>query len=219
MTVVQLDKSLKEKVPEYCVAVMSFSMNILETDENLKSEMEIMEKEVMSRLTLETLLKEPRIAAARSGYKALGKDPSRYRLSTEALLRRLIKGNGLYFVNNAVDIGNILSVKTQRSVAVLDDDKIQGDVIIRIGKDEPYEGIGRGQINIENIPVYCDEIGPFGTPTSDTPRTRITDETKNILLFITSFNGTEGLLEDVELAKDLFSKYGQMMNFSLEIVE
>ena len=132
---------------------------------------------------------------------------------------RLIKGSGLYFVNNAVDIGNVLSVKTQRSVAVLDLDKIQGDVLIRIGKDEAYEGIGRGQINIENIPVYCDEIGPFGTPTSDTPRTRITEETKKILLFITSFNGTDGLEEDAKLAQDLFTKYGEMMNLSMYLVE
>lgn len=219
MTNIQVDKELKEKVPGYCLAVMQFSMMVLPTSDELRREMETLAQEVMSELTLETLLKEPRVAAARAGYKALGKDPSRYRLSTEALLRRLIKGNGLYFVNNAVDIGNVLSVKTRRSVAVLDRDQIQGDVLIRIGEDEPYEGIGRGQINIQNIPVYCDEVGPFGTPTSDTPRTRITEETKNILLFITSFDGTEGLIEDVELAKELFSKYGQMVNFSMEIVE
>ena len=219
MKKITLDKQLKEKVPGYCLAIMSFDTEVTPTQESLKQEMEQLEKEMMEQLTLETLLKQPRIAAARAGYKALGKDPSRYRLSTEALLRRLIKGKGLYFVNNAVDIGNVLSARTQRSVAVLDEDKIQGDILIRIGQDEPYEGIGRGNINIENIPVYCDEVGPFGTPTSDTPRTRITEETKTILLFITSFNGTDGLLQDVELAKDLFSRFGQMTNFSLEIVE
>lgn len=219
MKKITLDERLKEKVPGYCLAVMSFNTEVTPTQGTLKHEMEQLEKETMEQLTLETLLKQPRISAARAGYKALGKDPSRYRLSTEALLRRLIKGNGLYFVNNAVDIGNVLSARTQRSVAVLDEDKIQGDVLIRIGQDEPYEGIGRGNINIENIPVYCDEVGPFGTPTSDTPRTRITEETKTILLFITSFNGTDGLLQDVELAKDLFSRFGQMTNFSLEIVE
>ena len=219
MKKITLDQQLKEKVPGYCLAIMSFDTEVTPTQESLKQEMEQLEKEMMEQLTLETLLKQPRIAAARAGYKALGKDPSRYRLSTEALLRRLIKGNGLYFVNNAVDIGNVLSARTQRSVAVLDEDKIQGDILIRIGQDEPYEGIGRGNINIENIPVYCDEVGPFGTPTSDTPRTRITEETKTILLFITSFNGTDGLLQDVELAKDLFSRFGQMTNFSLEIVE
>lgn len=219
MKQIRLDSQLKEKVPGYCVAVMSFDMSVMPTQEPLKEEMNRLEQDIMQQLTLETLLKEPRIAAARAGYKALGKDPSRYRLSCEALLRRLIKGNGLYFVNNAVDIGNVLSARTQRSVAVLDEDKIQGDVLIRIGQDEPYEGIGRGAINIENIPVYCDELGPFGTPTSDTPRTRITETTKTILLFITSFNGTDGLLQDVELAKDLFTRFGEIKNFSLEIVE
>ena len=219
MKQIRLDSQLKEKVPGYCVAVMSFDMSVMPTQEPLKEEMNRLEQDIIQQLTLETLLKEPRIAAARAGYKALGKDPSRYRLSCEALLRRLIKGNGLYFVNNAVDIGNVLSARTQRSVAVLDEDKIQGDVLIRIGQDEPYEGIGRGVINIENIPVYCDELGPFGTPTSDTPRTRITETTKTILLFITSFNGTDGLLQDVELAKDLFTRFGEMKNFSLEIVE
>lgn len=216
---ITLDEQLKEKVPGYCLAVMSFEMSVKPTSDALKEEMTLLEQRVMETLTLETLLKEPRIAAARAGYKTLGKDPSRYRLATEALLRRLIKGNGLYYVNNAVDIGNILSAQTQRSVAVLDEDKIEGDILIRIGKDEPYEGIGRGNINIENIPVYCDEVGPFGTPTSDTPRTRITEATKNILVFITSFNGVDGLLQDVELAKDLFIRFGQMTNFSLEIVE
>ena len=219
MKQIRLDSQLKEKVPGYCVAVMSFYMSVMPTQEPLKEEMNRLEQDIMQQLTLETLLKEPRIAAARAGYKALGKDPSRYRLSCEALLRRLIKGNGLYFVNNAVDIGNVLSARTQRSVAVLDEDKIQGDVLILIGQDEPYEGIGRGAINIENIPVYCDELGPFGTPTSDTPRTCITETTKTILLFITSFNGTDGLLQDVELAKDLFTRFGEMKNFSLEIVE
>ena len=185
----------------------------------MKDEIRKVENEVIKDLTLENLLKQPRIEAARVGYRRLGKDPSRYRLATEALLRRLIKGNGLYFINNAVDIGNILSVRTQRSVAVLDEDKIIGDILIRIGEEEPYEGIGRGNINIKNIPVYCDQIGPFGTPTSDTPRTRITEQTSNVLLFITSFNGKDGLEEDVAMAKELFTHFAEVSNFSLEIVE
>ena len=113
MKKITLDSQLKEKVPGYCVAVMSFDMSVMPTQESLKEEMNRLEQDIMQQLTLETLLKEPRIAAARVGYKALGKDPSRYRLSCEALLRRLIKGNGLYFVNNAVDIGNVLSYLLQ----------------------------------------------------------------------------------------------------------
>jgi len=219
MKKVRIDEKLKQKVPGYCLAVMSFEMSILPTDDTIKAEVLTIEKQERSALTLETLLKQPRILEARQGYKALGKDPSRYRLATESLLRRIIKGNGLYYVCNAVDIGNILSVKTRRSVAVLDEEEIQGDIIIRIGRNEPFEGMGRGKLNVEHIPVYCDELGPFGSPTSDTPRTKIKATTKQILLFITSFNGTIGLEEDVELAKSLFSRFGGVVNFSLEMVE
>ena len=214
-----IDNLLKEKVPTYSCATLRFEMNVSESNHELKAEMEKLAAEIADSLTLETLLKEPRIHAARSGYKALGKDPSRYRLATEALLRRLIKGNGLYHVNNAVDIGNILSIKTQRSVAVLDNAQIQGDILIRIGQDEPYEGIGRGAINVENIPVYCDKLGPFGSPTSDTMRTSIKSDTKEILLFIMSFDGAEGLHQDIELAKNLFQNFANVNNFDWKIIE
>lgn len=219
MKKVVIDQLLKQKIPTYRCAVLSFEMNVAESSPKLKAEMEKLAIEIAESLTLETLLKEPRIHAARSGYKALGKDPSRYRLATESLLRRLIKGNGLYHVSNAVDLGNVLSIKTQRSVAVLNEEKINGDVHIRIGENEPYEGIGRGAINVENIPVYCDEIGPFGSPTSDTMRTAIQLDTKRILLFIMSFDGTDGLLEDVELAKKLFQKFANVERFDSKIVE
>jgi len=215
---IEIDVILKEKLPTYCLAALSFEMEVAETSDVLRQAMVELATEVMESLTLETLLKEPRIAAARDGYRALGKDPSRYRLATESLLRRLIKGNGLYEVNNAVDIGNVLSVRTQRSVAVLDEEQIQGDIKIRIGLDEPFEGIGRGEINVSNIPVYCDEIGPFGSSTSDTLRTSIQLSTRKILLFIISFDGADGLGADVELAKKLFEKYGGVTDFSVKIV-
>jgi len=216
---VVIDKALKEKVPDYACVVLSFKMEVVASSDRLKNEMASLAREIETSLTLESLLKVPRIHAARTGYKALGKDPSRYRLATESLLRRLIKGNGLYYVNNAVDIGNVLSVKTRRSVAVLDEGKIKGDVLIRIGDDGPYEGIGRGLINVENIPVYCDDIGPFGSPTSDTMRTAIQMETSDILLFIMSFDGVDGLVEDLELAKKLFQDFAGVKCFEWQIVE
>ena len=216
---IEIDPILKEKLPAYCLAALSFELEVEKSSEELKQAMAELATETMDTLTLETLLKEPRIAAARNGYKALGKDPSRYRLATESLLRRLIKGNGLYEVNNAVDIGNLLSIRTQRSVAVLDEEQIQGDITIRIGGDEPYEGIGRGQINISNIPVYCDEIGPFGSSTSDTIRTSIRESTGKVLLFIISFDGVDDLEEDITMAKTLFENYGKARNFLFKIIE
>lgn len=216
---IEIDVLLKEAIPAYCCAALSFEVNVLPTTDELRKEVAALAREVMENLTLETLLKKPRIAVARNGYKALGKDPSRYRLATESLLRRLIKGNGLYEVNNIVDIGNILSVRTQRSVAVLDEEQIEGHVLIRIGRDEPYVGIGRGAINVSNIPVYCDHIGPFGSPTSDTLRTCIKPSTQKVLLFIMSFDGINGLKEDIQLAKELFKKYADVSDFSVKIVD
>src|SRR5690554_4846721 len=187
MIKINIDEKLKEKIPLFTVGVLSFTCKVNKTN-TLDRMIDLLQDEVKRKYELRDVLKIPHILEARNGYKKLGKDPSRYRLAVESLFRRIVKGNLLYRINDVVDIGNILSLKTMRSVAVLDKDKIKGDVIIRIGRDEPYEGIGRGKINIENIPVYCDEMGPFGTPTSDTERTMITTATTAVLVFIISFD-------------------------------
>jgi DNA/RNA-binding domain of Phe-tRNA-synthetase-like protein len=215
---INIDSELKQKCPGFQVGVLQFEASpafVPELDQKIQS----LEEAIQKKYELADVLKIPNIAAAREGYKALGKDPSRYRLAVESLYRRIVKGNSLYRINNLVDLGNVLSLETMRSIAVLDQDQIVGDTItIRIGRDEPYEGIGRGNLNIENIPVYCDEVGPFGSPTSDTERTMITERTKNVLLFIISFNGYNKILEDIELTKDLYTRYSQAKNFSYELI-
>ena len=199
-------KEILDKIPSYTVIAYKFSMDIKESDARIKDKVKE-EEEKYQFLSLEELINLDVIKEGRDGYKKFGKDPSRYRLACESLLRRLVKKMGLYYINNAVDIGNILSIETKRPVAVLDFDKVKGDVTFRLGRiDDEYEGIGRGKINVENIPVYVDDISPFGSPTSDTLRTAITNNTKNILLFINCFSGRfvkecENMME--ELYKDL----------------
>ena len=216
MKFVRIDETLKKKIPGYCLAVLSFEIKILPSDDKIKEALATLEQSVMSSLTLETLLKETRIHAARSGYKALGKDPSRYRLSTESLLRRLIKEQGLYYVSNAVDIGNLISAKTRRSVAVLDENQIQGDILIRIGKNEPYEGIGRGILNIENLFVFRDKQGAFGTPTSDSTRTMVTETTEQFLMIFPSFAPTFELDKALQLSTHYLEKYADASNIIIE---
>lgn len=192
------------------MAVLEFSMNITK-DDSLDELIHSLEEDVNEKYNIEDVIKIPRILDARNAYKAFGKDPSRYRLAVESLYRRLSKGNRLYRINNAVDLGNVLSIKTQKSIAVLDRDKIVGDIFIRIGRDtDEYYGIGRGKINIENIPLYEDEVGPFGSSTSDTERTMITNDTNKILLFIISYGGVSDLEEDIAYAKSLFTEYGHV---------
>ena len=202
----KVGKDILDLIPNYTVIAYKFNIDIKESDDNIFSEVKELEKQY-ENVSLEELINSEIIKEGRDGYKKFGKDPSRYRLACESLCRRLIKKLGLYYINNAVDIGNILSIKIQRPVAVLDYDKIVGDV-----------GIGRGKINVENIPVYVDDISPFGSPTSDTLRTAITKDTKTILLFVNCFS--DKYIEDCDQTiKDLYKKLGKVDTFERMSVE
>ncbi len=150
----------------------------------------------------------PNIAASRDAYKACGKDPARYRLSAEALLRRVVSKKGLYQINNVVDALNFVSISTGLSIGGYDADQIQGKVTMGIGKaNEPYEGLGRGELNIEGMPVFRDEKGAFGTPTSDSERTGVRQDTKRFLMVLVSYKGINPLYEPTQAAVQLLSEY------------
>lgn len=185
--------------------VLAYEMNVIVTSSEVTEEaIQKVEKQIKEEYSLEDILNIPLIKEGRDGYKALGKDPSRYRLACESLLRRLVKGYGLYRINNVVDAGNLLSIALFRSTAILDYDALQGDVLIRLGNAEDiYHGIGRGIINVENIPLYQDEISPFGSPTSDTERTMIRPTTRKILVFVICF----GPKDEVSIDQEVISTF------------
>lgn len=159
---------------------------------------------------MEAIKKRPAIAATREVYKRLGKDPNRYRPSAEALCRRLLKGQGLYRINRLVDLINLVSLRTGYSIGGFDADKIAGDLTLGVGMGgEPFEAIGRGMLNIEGLPVYRDDIGGIGTPTSDEERTKIDLDTKRLLMLINGYSGPEGLDEASEYAITLLKKYAR----------
>lgn len=134
------------------------------------------------------------VAAARDAYKRLGKDPSRYRPAAESLLRRAVKGQGLYRINSAVDALNLVSMTTGFSIGGYDAVAIHAPITLGCGHaDELYEGIGRGHLNIEGLPVFRDAQGAFGTPTSDSVRTAIGPETGRIWMVILDFGGDPAL--------------------------
>ncbi len=215
---ITISDEILTKNPEFSVGVLEFPIQIKNGD-SLDDLIKETEEAVNNQYNIEDVIKIPTILSGRNAYKAFGKDPSRYRLAVESLFRRLSKGNTLYRINNAVDLGNILSVNTKKSIAVLDSDSIKGDIHIRLGtKEDEYYGIGRGKLNIENIPLYEDQVGPFGSSTSDTERTMIKDGTKNILLFIIAFNGKSDLSRDMEYAKELYSTYASVSEFKSYIL-
>lgn len=201
--------------------IHAFTMDVKVEDSTIIDEkIKELEKSINEKYSLEQVLQIPSIKNARDSYKKLGKDPSRYRLACESLFRRLVKGNGLYRVSNVVDAGNVLSIELAKSTAVLDYDKLQGDIHIRIGtNDDIYYGIGRGLINVTNIPLYVDEVSPFGSPTSDTERTSITDSTTKILLMVICFDELDkDIIEEISL--NTFKKYAYAKNIEkIEVIK
>ena len=163
-------------------------------------------------LTTESLKEMSGIAATRKVYRACGKDPSRYRPASEALIRRMLQGKELYQRDTLVDLVNLASIAYGYSIGGFDADKFKGDTLtLGVGKaGEPYEGIGRGMINIEGLPVYRDKIGGVGTPTSDNERTKMNIDTTHLVVLINGYDGDEQhVRENAEYIIQLLKKYCQ----------
>ena len=150
----------------------------------------------------------PNIKESRQAYKAFGKDPSRYRVSSEALIRRIGQGKGLYEVNTVVDVNNLISIQSGFSVGSYDADKIGEELIFRVGRDkETYKGIGKDEIKIDGLPVLADADGAIGSSTSDSERAMITEEASEVLTLIYSFADNQDLERAMEYGKEYLEKY------------
>lgn len=174
-----------------------------------------------AKLEAEAIRNLPPVKSVKEAYKALGKDPNRYRPAAESLLRRISQGKGLYTVNNVVDCLNLTSVQTGFSICGYDRDKIEGTIHLGVGEaDELYEGIGRGQLNIENLPVFRDDQGAFGTPTSDSKRTLVGYETQHVLMVIPAFEGdASSLSKTLDLLSDYLKRFVAHAEPKTEIIE
>lgn len=147
---------------------------------------------IAERYSIEDVAKNAHIAATRAAYKKLGKDPHAYRNAAEAMLRRIVKGKGLYHINNVVDINNLISVSSGYSIGSYDLGMLRGDIELRrAGDNTYYEGIGKASVNIAYMPTLYDAEGPFGNPTSDSRRASIQEGTHDILSVVYSFDGPE----------------------------
>lgn len=167
-------------------------------------------QKIQTELTTESLKDMSGIAATRKVYRSCGKDPSRYRPASEALIRRLLQGKELYQRDTLVDLVNLASIAYGYSIGGFDADKFQGDTLtLGVGKaGEPYEGIGRGTINIEGLPVYRDQIGGVGTPTSDNERTKMEMNTTHLIVLINGYDGNEANVRaNAEYIQTLLKKY------------
>ena len=162
----------------------------------------------------------PNIKESRAAYKAFGKDPSRYRVSSEALIRRIGQGKRLYEVNTVVDVINLISIESGFSVGSYDAARMGEDLVFRIGEaGETYKGIGKEEIKIDALPVLADEQGAIGSSTSDSERAMITEEAQEVLTLIYSFSDNQDLEKALESGKRYLEQYAKTSGLQSWIVE
>lgn len=205
-----VSEDIRQRCPEFVGAAVIASIRNSSHDDALWAEINGFIADYRQRFTVDSIKEMPSIEATRTAYRRCGKDPSRYRPSGEALVRRTLKGNELYQVNTVVDLINLASIAYGYSIGGFDYDKIEGETLtLGIGREgEPYEGIGRGVLNIAGLPVYRDAVGGIGTPTSDHERTKLTLETKTLLTIVNGYDGNrENVLACAEFIQALLCKY------------
>lgn len=188
-----VSKEIETICPAFVGAAIEAKVTNTPYNAELWKEIDTLACSLRSRLNTESLKQISGISATRRVYKACGKDPSRYRPAAEALIRRILQEKDLYRIDTLVDLINLASITYGYSIGGFDADKFSGDTLtLGIGRrGEPYEGIGRGMLNIEGLPVYRDSTGGVGTPTSDNERTKITIGTTHVLILINGYDGNE----------------------------
>jgi DNA/RNA-binding domain of Phe-tRNA-synthetase-like protein len=205
---ISIHHALKASVPDLALGCLSANVRVEKHNEAFWREIDHHLARLIATIKPEQTNTIPQIAAMRSAYKALGKDPSRYRGSAEALLRSVLSGKGLYQINSVVDINNLVSLESLNPAGTYDLEKITAPIELRIGAaGESYKGIGKDLIKIESLPIFADFAGPFGSPTSDSERAMVSLETRKVLMVVFSFTGPDGLERWVSRASELLRRY------------
>lgn len=221
MLPITINSNMKALWPDAVLGCVQCKVKVKESPAELLEEIEEFGKELQAKIEkVPDIPKRKKIADTRSAYKAFGKEPSRYRNSAEAMCRRIIQGKGLYQINNVVECNNLFSIRTGYSLGAYDVTKIDGSVTWMVAQEGAhYQGIGKDQINVEFLPVFADAQGSFGNPTSDSTRTRITENAEEILMVIFGFSGMEGMEKDLSDLVKLLETYCEAHDIETKIIE
>ncbi len=215
-----VSEEIEKVCPGFVGAAVEADVVNSEYNAELWAEINDLGEKYKAEYTTETVKTISGIEATRRVYRACGKDPSRYRPAAEALIRRMLQGKELYQIDTLVDLINLASIAFGYSIGGFDADKFVGDTLtLGIGREgEPYEGIGRGMLNIAGLPVYRDAEGGVGTPTSDNERTKIELSTRHVIVLVNGYDGNEAQVKaNAEYIIQLFEKYAQGKNCTFSI--
>ena len=191
-------------------------VRVQESPDELKAMLNGLADECARKYKDEPLGEIATVKKIRGIFHKAGLDPTRYRPSSESLLRRAVKGKGLYFINSAVDLINYFSLKMLWPIGLYDADKLKPPIVWRAGQEsESYEGIGRDRLNLAHFPLLVDREGPFGSPISDSMRTRVTEECTRILWVTFAPEGTS--IPHHEFAEAMMRFNGGVVKVSTEL--
>lgn len=212
---IKIDDQLNSVYPDIRLGLLQFQADVKESDKNF---WECMNHTVLSQVQKTIEGKQwndiPGVKGSRAAYKAFGRNPGRYRVSSEALLRRVRRGDALYTINSVVDVNNLLSIESGLSVGSYDLDQIHGTITFRKAeKGEGYTGIGKDFLDMENMLVLADEEGIFGSSMSDSTRAMVKEQTKNVLLVLYCFEKDIDLLALLEKAQVYFQRFADAKDF------
>ena len=217
---VSIDPSLYAVYPEIRLGCLRFTAEVKAPDERFWAEMEeTYLPQVRAAIEGRSLSEIPGIRGSRLMYKAFGRNPGRYRVSSEALMRRVRRSDPLYRINSVVDVNNLISVQSGLSVGSYDLEKVQGSIIMRRGAaGETYSGIGKDAIDLEDLLVLTDELGAFGSSMSDSTRSMVTLESRDILVVLHCFENDLDLPALLEETESAFERYANAQNVEMWIV-
>src|SRR6202521_658944 len=217
---VTIDPKLKTKCPRTALGCVTAQVEAGASPAALLEEMKARENEIQKLPFPRGVLASPEVEATRMAYKALGKDPARYRGSAEALMRRVVAGKGLPQINAVVDVINLGSVGRRLPIGLYDLAHVTGEIVFRAGlAGETYKGIGKYDLNLEGLPLFADAAGPHGSATSDSERTMGRAETKKVLTVIISFGGTEGLERWAQRMSALLTQHAAGQDLKIQIIQ
>ena len=206
---ISIDNKLKDTYSEIRLGCIHFSVEVKPSSDDFWGHMNT---EVLPKVRSDIEGKEwseiPGVRGSRAAYKAFGRNPGRYRVSSESLLRRVRREDELYQIHSVVDVNNLVSVTSGLSVGSYDLSHINGDIVLRKAESgEGYEGIGKEFLDMENMLVLADDDGIFGSSMSDSTRAMVEESATDILVVIYCFEDSIDLKDLLSHGKQAFEQF------------
>ncbi len=183
---VSIHPSASDRLPEFSLGILEYTdVAVSDSPKKLQGRINLYVESLKLGTPLSAISEIKGVQSWRSDFKKLGIDPSRYRPSSEALLRRLLQGNPFFWLNSAVDVNNFLSVYHALPYGIYDRKQLSGSVVCRIGTPrDTYLGLNGREMDMQGKLLLADEIGAFGSPIVDSARSKVTEQTTELLQVI-----------------------------------